>query len=284
LVDRAAKLRYYFHAAGFLDGMTALAPVRAAFEAWDLMFGVSAAARRVVAAERDLRNRGDDGAAQLELAEAHQAFWRAAWIDETGLLQRPGPLLEARKLLEDERIDCREPLRSTLVYGLVDRFQRWAAERGGSPLSPEPSVPDAWEPRIGTRLEVRIPPFVVPADYPGWIARDWLERARKFALAAFDVADKKIAAAEREARRPGRPIEDHAHAYRRSGRWLALQLVGRRSPTDIATGLHEQQGDDHAKLYGTGGPCETCLRIVQRDLRSARQTLLPDDEIAESNQ
>lgn len=118
-------------------------------------------------------------------------------------------------------------------------------------------------PHIGRWIHFGMSPWTSVVD-----ARKRLQEFAASMEAEFRVLEKA-------GRKAGRPADNYRHALRRDGRWLFLVVAGRAKIEELAADYHVNKGEKHE--VESPSPCDSCIRLVYRQLASTRNLLnLPD--------
>jgi hypothetical protein len=220
-----------------------------AFKTWDTDVGISLAAGRLSKAEH-LRppETETESVALYSLALSADQPWRRTARERADLLLR-AEMPHSSGLLTD-----------LLAEGLLGRFVRWAAERGGRPIEPLPDVPDAWDARVGPLISK------IPANTPTWLARHLLD--------SFDTRVRaRIAAAEKAVKAHGRPPEADMRAWKRRGRTYFLLRL-RRKPRPKVSEVGREYDRHLGRTHSTTVDKCACYNEVREDLDAAEHLLL----------
>lgn len=117
-------------------------------------------------------------------------------------------------------------------------------------------------PQIGRWIHFGMSPWTSVVD-----AR---KRLQEFAASM----EAEFRALEKAGKKAGRPASASLRSQCRDGRWLFLVEAGRAKIEELAADYHVNKGEKHE--VESPSPCDSCIRLVYRQLATARNLLLAD--------
>lgn len=130
-----------------------------------------------------------------------------------------------------------------------------------------------WPPRRLVRKHDLSP--LVGQEFLFRTAPKWTVAYVRKLLQAFTArVEARLQVVEKAGKKAGRPASASLRSQCRDGRWLFLVEAGRAKIEELAADYHVNKGEKHE--VESPSPCDSCIRLVYRQLATARNLLLAD--------